>query len=326
MKAIAQVVQGLPGFEDPNLLVGAEHFSDAGIYRLADGLAIVQSVDFFPPLVDDPFVFGQIAAANALSDIYACGGTPRTALNIVGFPKNVPMTVLQEILRGGADRVREAGAVVVGGHSVQDDEIMYGLCVTGVVDPEAMMSNRAAAPGDALVLTKALGTGYVTTAHRARRCPPPVLDGACASMIHLNRDAAGHAVALGARASTDVTGFGLAGHAFEMAEASGVTVRLQRGTLPLLPGAEPLITRSNRTRANATNREFVDASLRLEGDASGPRHEVLFDPQTSGGLLVAVAAGRAEDLVRRCRADGLEATTIVGRVTSREDAALVVEA
>lgn len=325
MKAIAQVVQGLPGFDDPNLLIGAEHFSDAGIYRLADDLAIVQSLDFFPPLVDDPFVFGQIAAANALSDVYATGGAPRTALNIVGFPKSVPMSVLQEILRGGADRIRAAGAVILGGHSVQDDEIMYGLCVTGVVDPETMMSNRSARAGDALVLTKALGTGFVTTAFRARRCPAATLDVACASMVQLNRTASEHAVALGARAATDVTGFGLAGHAFEMAEASGVTVCLRRETLPLLDGAEPLITKANRTRANATNREFVDASLRYDDEGSTARDQVIVDPQTSGGLLVALAADRAAELVTRCHTDGAEAATIVGHVTERQDVALVIE-
>ena len=205
-------MQGLPSFSDPNLLVGAEHFSDAGVYRLADGMAIVQSLDFFPPLVNDPFVFGQIAAANSLSDVYAMGGRPITAMNIVGFPDDkLGFDVLQEILRGGAERVLAAGAVLLGGHSVRDAEIKYGLSVTGIVDPDHMITNEAAAPGDVLVLTKPLGTGFVTTALRAGKCPDDVLAAACASMMRLNDTAAEAALSVGAKAATDITGFGLAG-------------------------------------------------------------------------------------------------------------------
>lgn len=325
MKAIAQVVQGLPGFDDPNLIIGAEHFSDAGVYRLAEDLAIVQSVDFFPPLVEDPFVFGQIAAANALSDLYAAGAAPKTALNIVGFPKSAPLTLLQEILRGGADRVRAAGAVVLGGHSVQDDEIMYGLCATGVVDPRRLMSNRGARAGDVLVLCKPLGTGFISTALRARRCPPATLAGACASMVALNRAAAEAAVAVGARAATDVTGFGLAGHAFEMAEASDVTVRLHLNDLPLLEGVEALIGPRNFTRANATNREFLEASLEIAIEAPGDRLEIIFDPQTSGGLLVALDPQRVDEFLERCREGGLESAAVVGEVADRiQDATVIV--
>ena len=180
-------MQGLPSFDDPNLLIGAEHFSDAGVYRLRDDLLIVQSVDFFPPLVDDPYVFGQIAAANSLGDVYAMGGRPTTALNIVGFPDDqLEMSVLAEILRGGSEKVREAGAVVAGGHTVRDTEIKYGLAVTGVVSPEQLLTNQKAQPGDLLVLTKALGTGFVTTAFKAGRCPPEALLAACDSMRQLN--------------------------------------------------------------------------------------------------------------------------------------------
>jgi selenide,water dikinase len=318
-------VQGLPKFDDENLLVGAEHFSDAGVYRLADDLAIVQSVDFFPPVVNDPFVYGQIAAANALSDVYAMGGHPRTALNIVGFPEqSASMDILQEILRGGADRVQAAGAVIVGGHSVRDDEIVYGLCVTGVVDPRTLMTNQAASPGDTLVLTKAVGTGFITTAHRAGRCPDDVLDAACASMTTLNRAAAEAAVAVGARAATDVTGFGVAGHAHEMAEASGVSLHLELGRLPRLPGAEALSRRGNRTRANASNRAFVEPSLRLAPGLDDVHVEFLVDPQTSGGLLVAVPPTQAEVFVQRCHDSGLDAATVVGSVQQRGEHGLVV--
>jgi len=291
-------VQGLPEFDDPNLLIGAQQFSDAGVYRLDDETAMVQTVDFFPPLVDDPFIYGQIAAANSLSDVYAMGGRPKTALNIVCFPdKDADLEVLHAILRGGAERVVAAGAVIVGGHSVRDEEIKYGLAVTGIVNPARMMTNRAARAGDALVLTKGLGTGFITTALRADQCPGDVLATACASMIQLNADAAKNAVDLGASSATDITGFGLAGHADEMAVASGVTLSLELARLPMLPGAEDAARAGFHTRANATNRDHTSGSTRYEGDAErSERIEFLFDPQTSGGLLIAIAADQADAL------------------------------
>ena len=318
-------MQGLPSFSDPNLLIGAEHFSDAGVYRLADGMAIVQSVDFFPPLVDDPFDFGRIAAANAMSDVYATGGRPTTVLNIVCFPDDkVSLDVLQEILRGGAERVQAAGAVIVGGHSVRDEEIKYGLAVTGVVDPDRMMTNRAARPGDALVLTKALGTGFVTTALRAGTCPDDALAAACDSMIRLNDTAAEAAVSLGAKAATDITGFGLAAHAGELASASNVTVRLELDRLPRLAGAEDLAVREHHTRANATNRAHVQRMARFEVADDSVAAEFLFDPQSSGGLLIAIGPDRADELVKRCRADGLESAAVVGSIEPLADTHLVI--
>ncbi len=318
-------MQGLPAFSDPNLLVGAEHFSDAGVYRLADGMAVVQSLDFFPPLVDDPFVFGQIAAANSLSDVYAMGARPVTALNIVGFPDDkLGLEVLQEILRGGAERVQAAGAVVLGGHSVRDTEIKFGLAVTGIVDPDRMITNEAAEPGDVLVLTKALGTGFVTTALRAGKCPDDALTTACASMTQLNDTAAEAAMSVGARAATDITGFGLAGHAAELAEASGVTVRLELGKLPRLPGAEALATQKHHTRANPTNRAHLRPSTRFEVADDTVAAEFLFDPQTSGGLLIAVKPDKTEALLERCRAGGLDAATVVGGIEPAGDATLVI--
>jgi len=318
-------VQGLPAFSDPNLLVGAEHLSDAGVYRLADGLAMVQSLDFFPPLVDDPFVFGQIAATNSLSDVYAMGGRPVTALNIVGFPDDkLGLDVLQEILRGGAEQVKAAGAVLLGGHSVRDVEIKYGLAVTGIVDPDHMITNEAARPGDVLVLTKALGTGFVTTALRAGKCPDDVLTTACASMTQLNDTVSKAAMAVGARAATDITGFGLAGHAAELAAASGVTVRIELGKLPLLPGAEALATQKHHTRANPTNRAHLQPSTRFETADDTVAAEFLFDPQTSGGLLVAIAADKADGLVEGCRRRGMEHATVIGTVIDPIDARLVI--
>ena len=323
-------MQGLPSFDDPNLLLGAEHFSDAGVYRIADGIAIVQSLDFFPPLVDDPFLYGQIAAANSLSDVYALGGTPKTAMNIVGFPDDkLPLDVLHTILQGGTDRVLAANAVIVGGHTVRDVEIKYGLSVTGVIDPEKMLTNRGAQPGDRLVLTKALGTGFITTAHRAGRCPDDVLEFACASMVQLNRAASESAAAAGAHAVTDITGFGLAGHAYEIAQASDVMIHLELSRLPLLHGVETLVEQGNLTRANATNRDHVSPALRFEAgaeDNSAARTASLFDPQTSGGLLIAVAPQRADELVDRCRGAGLEAATVVGSVEARQEEYLRIHA
>jgi selenide, water dikinase len=320
-------VRGLPEFDDPNLLIGAGSFSDAGVYRLQDNLLLVQTVDFFPPLVDDPFVFGQVAAANALSDVFAMGARPLTALNIVGFPDDqLDLAVLQRILAGGAERVIAAGAVIVGGHSVRDAEIKYGLSVTGVVDPERLLTNAGARPGDRLVLTKPLGTGFITTAAKAQDCPQDVLDRAIAAMIqmnHIGRDAA-HAAS--AHAATDITGFGLAGHGGEMARASGVTLCFDVSRLPELDGALELARRGYQTRASYSNREYLAAEMRCDPGVDRDRVELAFDPQTSGGLLIAVPEPRADELVRRARADGAEGAAVIGEVVERQAVSLVFRA
>ena len=321
----AQVVRGLPTFDDPDLIIGAEGFSDAGVYRLRDDLLIVQSLDFFPPLVDDPFLFGQIAAANSLSDIYAMGARPTTALNIVGFPDDkLELTILSEILSGGADRVRQAGAVIAGGHSVRDAEIKYGLSVTGVVEPDRLLTNRDAKPGDTLVLTKALGTGFITTAFRAGRCPDDAFAAATDGMSQLNKAGSEAAQAVSAHAATDITGFGLAGHAREMADSSNVTLVLEVDRLPILPHAIELALSGNKTRASASNRSFVDPAMRIEGQPDSNLLEILFDAQTSGGLLISVASDRAEELVAKSRAAGAQSTCVVGAVLDRQEVALVV--
>lgn len=315
-----------PRSTDPNLLVGTETADDAGVYRMPDGSALVQTLDFFPPLVDDPFVFGQIAAANALSDVYAMNGRPLTAMNIVGFPDNeLPLSILAEILRGAADRVTLAGAVTVGGHSVRDAEIKFGLSVTGLVDPAEMLTNASARVGDVLVLTKPLGTGFITTANKRGECPPEVLDAAIASMIALNtvgRDAA--RASGGVHAVTDVTGFGLAGHASEMAEGAGLTIRLVAGNLPRIAGIEPLIAPRNYTRASKSNREFLEGRLIVEEGAEVEGVELALDAQTSGGLLIAVSAGSVEGLLTHLQARGALAAAIVGRVEPRSGATAVI--
>jgi selenide,water dikinase len=320
------VVQDLPRFDHPDLIVGAEGFSDAGVYRLRDDLLLLQSVDFFPPLVDDPFQFGQIAAANSLSDIYAMGGRPVTALNIVGFPDDqLELQILGEILRGGADRVQQAGAVIAGGHTVRDTEIKYGLSVTGVATPEELITNQGARPGDVLVLSKPLGTGFVTTAFKAKRCDEEIIAAAAESMATLNAAASQAARAVGVTAATDITGFGLAGHASELAQASDVTVVIELGRLPLLPGARDLAAQGNKTRASASNREFVQPLLHIDPKADALLLEFVFDAQTSGGLLISVAEDRSEELIDRARQAGATATCRVGYVEPRRRPAVDIQ-
>jgi len=318
-------VRDSPTFDDPNLIVGTEGFSDAGVYRLKDDLLIVQSLDFFPPLVDDPFTFGQIAAANSLSDIYAMGARPITALNIVGFPDDqLDLRILGEILRGGADAVKRAGAVIAGGHTVRDAEIKYGLSATGVVAPDKLITNQGACPGDVLVLTKALGTGFITTAFKANRCPEEVIATASKSMAMLNAAASEAAVAVGARAVTDITGFGLAGHASEMAISSDVTVILELERLPLLPGALKLARHGNETRASATNRSFAKTTLRIEADVDELLAKFVFDAQTSGGLLISVPEDSASELIDRAQSTGATEACVVGYVEQRQDVSVLL--
>ncbi len=297
------------------------------MYRLTDDLAIVQTIDFFPPVVNDPFIYGQIAAANALSDIYAMGGTPKTALNLVGYPddKDPDLGWLGEILRGGAERCQAAGAVILGGHTVRDAEIKFGYAVTGIINPRHILTNASARPGDRLVLTKALGTGFVTTAHKAGDCPDDVLQDACASMVQLNDVGAAAMLEVGVSAATDITGFGLAGHAYEMAAGSGVTLAIELSRLPLLRGTERLAHKPYLTRASATNAAYVQPYVRIEGKADPVRLEFFYDAQTSGGLLISVPAERADALVENARKRGAASACIVGEVLPRQDAALILK-
>jgi selenide,water dikinase len=324
---LAQVLRHLPQITDPNVLVGTETGDDAGVYRLTDELALVQTLDFFPPLVDDPFIYGQIAAANSLSDVYAMGGLPKTALNLVGYPddKDPGLTWLGDILRGAADRCVAAGVVVLGGHTVRDSEIKFGMSVTGLVHPQKVLTNATARPGDRLVLTKPLGTGFATTAHKMEACPQSLLEAACASMIQLNQPGRDAMVDVGVNAATDVTGFGLAGHAYGMAQGSKVTLIFDLNQLPLLPGAEAFARRPYLTRASKTNAAYVGNDLRKEGKVDATRLEFFFDAQTSGGMLISVPAERAEALVANARGRGAAATCLIGEVIQRQDVALIVK-
>jgi selenide,water dikinase len=306
-----------------DLLVGTATADDAGVFRIAPDLALVQTVDFFTPIVDDPFAFGAIAAANALSDVYAMGGEPRTALNIACFPQgDVPPGVLAAILRGGVAKAAEAGVVVVGGHTVIDEEIKFGMAVTGLVHPDRILRNVGARPGDALVLTKALGTGIVTTAAKRRAASGDELDAAIASMSALNAAAARALRDRPVHACTDVTGFALLGHGYEMAHGGDVRLVFEAARLPLLPGARAHATAGQLTAGCRRNRAWLAGKVDVANDVPPDLVEVAWDPQTSGGLLVALPPPDAEALLDALAAAGVTAAT-VGRVEARRQGAYI---
>jgi selenide,water dikinase len=314
-QGLAQVLSNLPKTRHPDLLVGTETHDDAGVFRLTPDLAIVQTLDFFPPVVDDPFVYGQIAAANALSDVYAMGGTPLTALNMACYPDDqVGFEWLELITAGGAERCVAAGCTIVGGHTVRDTEIKFGLAVTGTIHPDRILTNATAKPGDVLVLTKPLGTGFVTTAAKGRKCPPELLKAACDCMIELNKAACDAMLAVGVSAATDVTGFGLAGHGMEMAQGSNVTLAFHLAKLPLITGIEQIDVTKYRTRASKTNREYTETQTQFEGTPDATRLEFFYDAQTSGGLLISVPAARADQLLQRLTEVRTPAAAVIGEV------------
>jgi len=294
------------------------------VYRLRPDLAIVQTTDFFPPIVDDPFTFGQIAAANSLSDCYAMGAKPVTCLNIVGFPdKDLPIEILNQILAGGADKITEAGAVILGGHSVRDAEIKYGLAVTGVVHPDQFFTNAGAKPGDRLILTKPIGSGVMTGAARSGKIPASDLAETIAIMIELNAAAADVARAVGAHAVTDVTGFGLVGHAWEMADASGVTIEINVPAVPLIGPTLQLARAGALTRTHKSTLDFIGERCRADG-VDDVLVGVLADAQTSGGLLLAVAADRAAEAIDRLKAAKTPCAVEIGQITAEGQAAIVL--
>jgi selenide, water dikinase len=297
--ALAQVLRSLTLSSSPDVLVGLGVPDDAAVYRIADDLALVQTVDFFPPIVDDPYTFGAIAAANALSDIYAMGGRPILALAIAGFPEDLPAGVVAAILQGGADKVAEAGAVVAGGHTVIDKEPKYGLCVTGLVHPDRITAKAHARPGDVLLLTKPLGTGVITTAHKRGAVADDHLQAAIGSMLRLNRRAAELAAAVGPHSATDITGYGLLGHAGELARNSNAKLVISLERVPLLPGALNYARQGIFPGGLGRNREFLlsEGFVRLATELDDARAQLLFDPQTSGGLLFALPATAAAELI-----------------------------
>ena len=304
----------------PDLMVGIGTGDDAGVYRLTDEIAIVNTVDFFTPVVDDPFTYGQIAAANALSDIYAMGGTPKTALNIVCWPQSgLPGEMLGEILRGGVEKAREAGVMIVGGHSVADEEVKYGMAVTGVIDPRRIVRNVGARPGDALILTKPLGTGVLMTAFKRDQLSEEHYDAAVRTMAALNVDAAAAMLRREVHAATDITGFGLIGHAMSMAEGSGVTLIIEESDLPLLPGALDAIAAGMIPGGGKRNRDYYGPRLRVADEVIDAMVEIAFDPQTSGGLLIALPQKESLALLADLQAGSNLEAEIVGRVVPQGD-------
>jgi len=302
-----------PAADHPDLLIGLDGPDDAAVYKLSDELALVQTVDFFPPVVDDPYTYGAVAAANAMSDVYAMGGEVLLALQVVGFPEDQPAELLAEIFRGGAEKVAEAGGIIVGGHTLFDEEPKYGLAVTGTAHPDALLRKAGAKPGDVLLLTKALGTGVVLTAARADECAPEHLKATVDSMLRLNRHPSHLAKEAGAHACTDVTGFGLIGHAEEMARASGVRVVIDASQAPALPGAMEYIKQGHITGGAGRNREGVAGKVEVADDVSEEIEHLLYDAQTSGGLLIAVAPDSADALASALEAGDFLAARI-GRV------------
>ena len=284
--------------QHPQLLVGIDTGDDAAVYKLADGLAIIQTIDFFPPIVDDPYQFGAISAANSVSDVYAMGGTPLLALNVVCFPEDQPMHVLARILEGGADVAREADMLIVGGHTIKDREPKYGMSVTGLVDPEKVVANVGAVPGDRLVLTKPIGTGIITTALKAGVIGGAPVDAAVASMRRLNRDAADAMRTVGVNAATDVTGFGLVGHLLRMMEGSQTTAHLSVASVPLLDGARDLVEQGVAPSGTRANLDTVGVRVGWHPDVTDEDKLLMCDAQTSGGLLMAVSEDKADHLLR----------------------------
>ncbi len=311
----------------PDLLEGFDNFSDAGAFRLRDDLAIVQTVDFFPPIGDDPEDYGRIAAANSIGDLYAMGAKPLTALSIVGFPDGeLDVSILGRILAAGAEKVLEAGALIVGGHSTRDKEIKFGLAMTGIVDPRDLIRNSGARAGDALVLTKALGTGPISTAGKLGKVDADVLRRAVASMATLNRDASELMRREGVHAATDITGFGFLGHAREMADASRVTLSIDAASLLVLPGAIELAAAKVLSGGANRNRSFLSGRVDVGARVPPDLVSVLYDSETSGGLLIALPPDGAPRLVEALRAKAHADAAVIGRVVPRGTCAVVLNA
>jgi selenide,water dikinase len=311
-------------YSDPNVLVGFEKADDAGVYRLDDQTAVVQTVDFFTPIVDDPFIYGQIAAANSLSDIYAMGGSPRFALSIVCFPKDkLGEDVLHEVLRGGTDKMKEAEVPVIGGHSVEDQEIKFGYCVTGLIHPDKIYSNSAAKPGDVLLLTKPLGTGIIATGIKLGKTPTNVAQNAIEWMRKLNAPGRDGMEKFQIHSVTDVTGYGLIGHAYEMAQGSGTTLTFSAAKVPVIEGTEELAKLGMLPGGIESNRRYVGESIVWDG-VSSLRQQIMLDPQTSGGLLISLPEEEAGQLAADLEAAGFLGEKI-GSVSDFEETHIRVE-
>jgi selenide,water dikinase len=319
-------LEGLPLISDPNLIMGMERAEDAGVYRLRDDLAIIQTVDFFTPIVDDPYTFGQIATVNALSDVYAKGGRPLIALNIVCFPiKAMDISILREILTGGLNKMREAGVVLVGGHSVEDNELKYGLSITGVIHPDRVIMNQGAKVGDKLILTKPLGTGIISTALKNGKASDKAVAKSVSSMATLNKKASELMLTVDIHACTDITGFGLLGHACEMIEGTDVGMIIHSDAVPYFPEAREYAEMGMVPGGTGRNRDFRLKMVEIDKNVSRVMMDILFDPQTSGGLLMSVPAADAEPLLKRMPREGIKDASIIGEVVAKPRGRIVVK-
>jgi selenide,water dikinase len=308
------------------VIVGLEKADDAGVYKVSDDLAIIQTVDFFSPIVDDPYAFGQIAAANALSDVYAMGGVPKTAMNLVAFPlKDMDMSVLRQIIRGGLDKMSEAGVVLVGGHSVEDKELKYGLSVTGFIHPDRVLTKRNLQVGDRLILTKPLGTGIINTAIKGGLASKEITDTVTRLMATLNRDAAEIMANYPVHACTDITGFGFLGHISEMVVDSETGIRIHTDRIPILPQTLDYAGMGLVPAGAYKNREFYERHVDFAPGVDALIQDILFDPQTSGGLLICVGSDRAEDLLQALKQKGIHNAAIVGQVVPEPKERILVE-
>ena len=321
-----KALKPLPLERHPRLLVGTETADDAGIFKLSEEMALVQTVDFITPIVDDPFLFGQIAAANSLSDVYAMGGKPLTALNVIGFPRlSLDLSILTDILRGGLEKIHEAGAVLVGGHTVEDAELKYGLSVTGTVHPRKILTNKASQAGDVLVLTKPIGTGIISTANKAEMADAEYLQGAAESMARLNDKASESMAQCRVHACTDITGFGLLGHVSEMARGSGLTFRLFYSRIPLLRGAKEYSAMGMVPGGAYCNQTHFGPEISFSEKVPEMEKIILYDPQTSGGLLIALPREEGEKFLRIFAEKGIGDASLIGEVVPREKSLIIVE-
>ncbi|MEP7147330.1 MAG: selenide, water dikinase SelD [Acidobacteriota bacterium] len=311
---LAQVLSRLPVQSSENVIVGFDTADDAGVFRLSDELALVQTLDFFTPVSDDPFVYGQAAAVNSLNDVYAMGGTPLTALSIVCYPQKGDWDILAEILAGGQSAMNEENVVVIGGHSVDDQEMKFGYAVTGIINPDRVITNSGARPGDALILTKSIGTGAINTAVKNGKAKPEAIAAVTKVMTSSAAKASKVMQELNASACTDITGFGLIGHAYEMAKASNVTFELESAVVPLLPDVLELIAQGMLTRGDKNNREYVGDAVFMSDGVSGEMQSALYDPQTAGGLLISLPTGNIAEFLEK-----VPGAKVIGRVTNRRE-------
>ena len=324
-RALEELLKDFPVPSDPRILVDISSHDDAGVYKINDETALVITTDFFPPMVSDGYDFGLVAATNSISDVYAMGGTPLVALNIMMFPSTrIPMEVYRDILRGGNDKAREAGISIIGGHTIDDYPPKYGLAVIGTVHPERIITNGGIRAGDELILTKPLGTGIILAGHRLKMTSPGQLDGAVSAMKQLNRDGAALMQKYGLRGATDITGFGLAGHALKMARASGVTVRIDLNQTPLLAGTYDLAEQGCIPGAAFRNLDYTEGETRLDGNIDYSLKMIAHDAQTSGGLLMAVTPEKVPDLLRELWSSGHPEAAVIGQAVAMEEVALVL--